>query len=204
MLHRQQVVAGGDARAARWITSSGARPPRRAANSSRSRGRCLEGAAVAEVVAVEAVEGARDVAGDRIDRLGLAAKALAAARVDDRAARRAASRQPAASTLGASDGALGVGRGAAPAPARPGRSARRRHAARPARRRRARRRRGDRASAASTTAARRRRRPARRARPPASRGRCRAPRSSARTHRGSGSGWRPLRPVFAPLRSRSR
>ena len=61
-----------------WITSPGARSPRSGAELLAQPVGRLEAAAGAEVGLVEAVERAGDVAGDRIDRLGLAAEALAA------------------------------------------------------------------------------------------------------------------------------
>src|SRR5262245_23779542 len=87
-LHREQVVAGGDARPARVHDGS-----RRAFAKERlellaeARWR-LEGAAV-EVLADEAVQRARNVPGDRIDRFRLAAVALPRARIEQRHSRRA-------------------------------------------------------------------------------------------------------------------
>ena len=88
MLHGEQVAAGRHARTARVDHLVGRTVAEEGAELLAQPVGRLEDAAVAEVLPVEAVERAGDVAGDRIDRLGLAAEALAAARVEDGAPRR--------------------------------------------------------------------------------------------------------------------
>ena len=89
VLHREQVVARRDARAARVHDRrrrATRRSARRSPRAARSTG--LKRAVGRHVVGVRTIDRARDVAGDLVDRLDVAAKALAAARVDEQHRRR--------------------------------------------------------------------------------------------------------------------
>ena len=155
-----------------------------------------------EIDGERAADGAGNVPGHRIERLDVAAIALRAAGVDQRQC---------------AGGERGDDRRRCRSSARPGGSRTAHCAARGRRwppavrraatlrsRRRAPRPRRARASAASTTAGTRRRRSVGRRRRPAGRLRCPGARTSRQQASGVGSGWRPLRPVFGPDRSRSR
>src|SRR5687767_11510793 len=83
VLHGEQVVAGCHARAALVDNRARVARSQRRQDFLPERIRRLEAAAALEVSLEEAVDGARDVAGDRIERFVLAPEAVLASRIQN-------------------------------------------------------------------------------------------------------------------------